>query len=112
MVVPTGTLDAAAVKSSPMNAAPMNAAPMDEPDDEEPFDGPCGGTVCPDNHFCETRFKGHRLSSDGRPLERTKCMALPTQCRANPTCACVKKSISFTRCTEADGLVSTSDYPY
>gem|GEM_PF-6460874 len=105
-VAPMVTPDAASVQPPPIDAAQVDAT-INKPSAARP----CGDAVCPVGQFCETRFKGHSVDDEGRPLERTKCMPLPAPCRAKPSCVCVKKHVSLTRCSETGGRIYTSDYP-
>jgi hypothetical protein len=71
----------------------------------------CAGATCGPGEFCETRFKGHDVDAEGRPLDQTRCEPLPASCRATPTCACVTAAVSATWCAVEGGLVRTDDSP-
>lgn len=71
----------------------------------------CGAQQCGANEFCEDRYKGHATDAKGRPLKHKQCMPLPAECRAAPTCACVKKHVSFRHCSDEGGRVTLDDYP-
>lgn len=86
------------------SAAPAPAAPDDAP-------GSCGSEICAADQFCEDLYKGHSLDARGRPIERKKCMPLPENCRAKPTCACVTKQVASTHCSDEGGHVYVNDYP-
>lgn len=71
----------------------------------------CGAQKCGADQFCEDRYKGHATDAKGRPLKHKQCMPLPAECRAKPTCECVKKHVSFKRCSDEGGRVTLDDYP-
>jgi len=71
----------------------------------------CGAQKCGADEYCDDRYKGHATDDKGRPLKQKQCMPLPEECRAKPTCACVKKHVSFRRCSDQGGRVSMDDYP-
>jgi hypothetical protein len=71
----------------------------------------CGAQKCGADEYCDDRYKGHATDEKGRPLKQKQCMPLPAECRARPTCACVKKHVSFRRCSDQGGRVSVDDYP-
>lgn len=112
----------AACARPPEPPAPVPPAPAAEPSKPSlpaeppaaapPARGPaCGLAACAAGEFCEDLFKGHRVDDRGRPLERKKCVPLPEECRAAPTCACVRKHVHATRCSDSGGLVTLDDYP-
>lgn len=95
----------------PAPAPPSNVPEMATTSDESPTGFDCGGATCATGEMCESRFKGHDVDDEGRPLDRTKCVPLPAPCQTAPTCACVAAHVSATHCTDDGGHVRIDDFP-
>lgn len=71
----------------------------------------CGTSTCGATQYCEDHPPGIRLPDGGVPPDAYTCAALPSACRANPTCACVKAAVGngsgcmVTSCDESNGHV-------
>ncbi|MFO0575138.1 MAG: hypothetical protein U1A78_14205 [Polyangia bacterium] len=72
---------------------------------------PCGSRACGADELCADRRKGHRVDEQGRPLEHRACEPIPRECRADRSCACVRRHTAASRCDVTDGRIEIDDYP-